>query len=250
MQNCNVCLKKNLWQSTEWVDYDTGARWWMCRNCGNNQIELPPQGLRVPPKILYLDIENAPMRVYVYELYGERNKSISKDAIYSRRFVINWAAAWVDPETYEIKRMVSDMVTPDEAVRGDDRRVTKSIYNLIDQADYIVGHNVKGHDMKILKARWIVHDYGYPAKARAVDTLTLARETKPESRSLEDLSVTTGGKPKMGLERHEWHEIVERGTPRLIAKSNRYCCGDVREGVRLLRRYALAKAAEGGVVFR
>jgi hypothetical protein len=59
-----------------------------------------------------------------------------------------------------------------------------------------------------------------------------------------------GGRKKNGLDMEEWREIVLKGTPSMLAKSDRYCRGDVREGVRVLRCYAKAIEASGKQLVR
>lgn len=252
MQNCDVCLKKNLWQSTQWIDGISGARWWKCRNCGNEQIEEHPQGLKTPPKILYLDIETALMRVSIYDLYSKRNQSISKDAIERHRFVINWAAAWVDPQTYKIKGgIISGVTKQSEVKREDDRRILKPLFSLMDEADYWCGHNSQNFDIKILKYRFFEHGWGYPAEAKQVDTFKLSGRGKPESRGLDYLLQRRGyaGK-KHELTPEEWREIVRYGTPKLLDKADKYCRQDVRGGVDLLREYTKAEEQSGRIIFR
>jgi hypothetical protein len=251
MQNCNRCQRKNLWQSTNYTDAETGARWWKCRNCGNEQVEEPPQGLYIAPKILYLDIETALMKVWLYDLFGERNKSISPAMADTNRFVINWAAAWVRLGDYSIKTIMSAVTTPNEARHQNDKRILRPLFNLMDEADYICGHNSKGFDVKILKWRFLFHGWGYPSNSKQVDTLTLARQSKPESRSLDYMLKKLGrdGK-KHELTRDEWREIAEHGTQRLLNKANRYCRQDVREGVGLLQILTRAENMAGRVLFR
>ena len=191
------------------------------------------------------------MRVYLYDLYDEGNKHISKDMIDRNRFIVNWAAAWVTPEEYTIKgRIRTGVVTQKEAKRQNDKRIMQRLFDLMDESDYICGHNVKAFDEKIIKWRFLKHKMGYPADSKKVDTLTLARRIKPESRGLEHISVELGGKAKKGLTRTEWREIVEKGTPRLLKKANTYCKGDVREGVGVLRTLAKAEEQSGKAMFR
>jgi len=244
-------MKKNMWQSTEWVDAETGARWWKCRNCpAHYQLEDPPQGLKIPPKILYLDIETSLMKVWLYDLYGERNTHINADMLDSKRFVINWAAAWLTPE-YEIKKIVSAVVTPREAVKQKDKRILRPLFELMDAADYICGHNSRNFDVKILRWRFLFHGWGYPSKFTQVDTLALARNTKPESRSLDFLLKQLGHAGKRHqLKSEQWREIVEYGTPKLLNQANRYCRQDVRGGAWLLKVLANAEAQAGKVLFK
>lgn len=243
-----------MWQSTKWVDWNTGARIWRCRNCKNYQTELPAQGLRIPPKILYIDIETALISVDVYDLYIP-GKRINKDMINRRRFVINWAAAWVNPQTYEIKKILTGVVTEREAKQQDDKRIVQEIFNLMDEADYLCWHNGDSFDHKILKWRFLFHGMGYPSQSKTVDTFKLSGQGKPESRGLEYISTELGGNRKKGLDADEWRKIVRASTPaeertKLLRKSSRYCRGDVQEGVHVLKHYVRAIEQSGKIVFR
>jgi hypothetical protein len=246
LQNCLVCAKKNLWQSSQ---YWTGEqRWWQCRNCGNWQIESPPQGLRIPPKILYLDIETALMKVYIYELYVP-SKRISKDMIAQSSFVICWSASWLNSD-YTPRKIVSGVLKPDEAKRQDDKRIVNDVWSLLDEADIVAGHNSDGFDLKILGWRFLLHGLTFP-EYRKLDTFKLAgKYTRPPSRGLEYLSTSLGGKRKNGLDREEWIDIVETGNEKLLRKADRYCRGDVREGAGVLRQYAASIEANGRQLVR
>lgn len=149
MQNCAVCQRKNLWQSSGW--WTDNQRWWRCRNCGAWQLESPPQGLRIPPKLLYLDVETALMKVYVYDLYVP-NKRISKDMIAQLGFVVCWSAAWLDGEN-KPKRIMSDVLTPNEAKKQNDKRIVASAWYLLDEADVVCWHNGDNFDAKVLNWR-------------------------------------------------------------------------------------------------
>ena len=207
--------------------------------------------MRIAPRILYLDIETAMMKVYLYDLYGERNRYINADMLSTQRFVVNWAAAWIDPHAYTITKMFSGVVTNKEAVRQNDKRILQPLFSLMDRADYICGHNSKGFDVKILKWRFLYHGWGYPNEAKQVDTLTQARETRPESRGLNFMMKQLGHKGKRyELTQVEWQEVIEKGTPALLNKANRYCRNDVKIGVDLLRILTQAKEQSGKVVFK
>jgi hypothetical protein len=250
LQNCAICTKKNLWQNTGLIV--AGRRLWVCRNCGHEQYEEEPQGLSIPPKILYLDIEYGKMRVWLYDLYGEHNKHIRYDMIERAKFVTNWAAAWVNPHTYKIKGdIISGVATQGEARKANDKRILHPLFLLMDEADYWCGHNSDGFDVKVLKWRFLLHGMGYPSEAKKVDTFKISGRSRPESRAMDYLLKRLGytGK-KHKLDDDEWREICEKGTPRLLAKADRYCRQDVRGGVDLLRTYVRAEEQSGRVVFR
>jgi DNA polymerase elongation subunit (family B) len=185
------------------------------------------------------------MSVDVYDLLI-RSKFIQPSYIIEHSYVINWAAAWLDSE-WNIKGGIkSDCVTQAESKRRNDKRIIKGIWELMDEADYICGHNSDNFDIKKLNWRYLVHGLNFPAQYKTLDTFKWAgRYTKPPSKGLEPLSVMLGYEPKDGLTADEWREIVHQGTPRLLNKSDRYCRGDVRNGVAVLGRYARAIEASG-----
>lgn len=253
MQHCIHCGKLRFWSSTgKFVD---GRRQMICRNCGTMQLEVPPQGLRVAPKILYFDIETALMFAGLYDLYVP-SKRVWREMIVQNSFVINWAAAWLDNDYRINGKIMSGVVTTGEAKRQDDRRIVRELWKLLEIADYWVGHNSNRFDVKKIKWRFLVHGMGFPFEGKKLDSYNMAgRESAPPSRGLEPLSIALGGNPKNGLELHEWKKLALTDTPaeereKLLRKSDRYCRGDVREGVGVFRTYAKAIESSGRVVVK
>lgn len=189
------------------------------------------------------------MSVYLYDLYVP-SKRVHKDAIIRNSFVVNWAAAWLD-RNYEISgKIMSEVVTEREAKKHDDKRILENLFYLMDEADYICGHNSNNFDIKKLKWRFLKHGWGFPHEAKKLDSFKMSGETKPASRGLEYLSVEFGGKRKKGLDTFEWQEIIEQGTPKLLRKADRYCRGDVKEGVLVFRTYAKAIEQSGRMLIK
>lgn len=247
MQNCEVCTKLNLWQSTPWTE--DGRRWWVCRNCGHDQLEVPPQGLRIPPKVLYLDIETALMKVDLFDTYVP-GKYISWKAIDKRSYIICWAAAWIRDDGKPL-RVMSDSVTQREAKRGSDRRCLQGLFNLMDEADYIVGHNAKAFDVKKLNTRFIHNKMGAPAEYKVVDTLALARKYfKENSNSLEYWSLLLGGTAKDDMRMEDWKQICNSGDPASLRKMVRYCRGDIRNGVHVYKEFERWIESSGKRLYR
>lgn len=255
MQNCIHCGKK-MWHATG--KFINGRRVCICRNigCGKEQLEEPPQGIgRIPPKILYFDIETAMSQAYIYDLYIP-SKRLMYDMIYAHGFVINWSAAWIHPKTYQITKQFSGVCTAEEAKRKDDRRILKQIWSMMEEADYWVGHNSDNFDIKMLKWRFTRLDMGYPFEAKRLDTFKLyGRETRPMSRALDYLSPELGGGLKKGLDKSEWQAIVAKETHRdrresLLKKADKYCRGDVKNGVLILRKICKDIESSGRQVWK
>lgn len=169
----------------------------------------------------------------------------------SRKFIICWAAAWLN-DKHKIKgKVMSDVIRPNEIKKQNDKRICQSLADLIEESDVVVGHNSDAFDLKTLNWRLLFHGIPFPPKVKKLDTFKLyGRETKPESRGLEYLSLSLGGKEKNGLDLLEWVEIVDKGTPRLLKKADVYCRGDVREGVNVFKKFADAYEMNGGELYK
>lgn len=247
MQNCAVCVKKGMWQSSQyWTD---NRRWWQCRNCGEWQLEQPPQGLRIPPRVLYLDIETALMKVDLFDTYVP-GKYISWKAIDKRSYIICWAAAWITNDDKPL-RVLSDSVTSREAKRGSDKRCLQGLFDLMDAADYIIGHNARAFDLKKLNTRFIHNQMGAPAEYKVIDTLTLARKYfKEDSNSLERWSLLLGGTAKDDMHMEDWKQICNTGNPTSLRKMERYCRGDIRNGIHVYKEFERWIESSGKRLYR
>lgn len=120
------------------------------------------------PKILLLDVETAPMEVYVWGLYKQR---ISHRNVINDWFMFSWAARWLFSPT-----MQSDVLTPKEAVAGNDKRIMQSIWELVNDADIVIGHNVDRFDKRKLNTRFILNGFPPPLPYVTIDTLTIAQK--------------------------------------------------------------------------
>ena len=119
------------------------------------------------PNILIFDIETAPVQSYVWSLWKQ---NIYIDQIESDWFMLSWSAKWLfETEIY------SDVLTPKEALAEDDSRIAKGIWEFIDKADIIIGHNIAGFDIPKLNTRWIVNGLQPPSPYQMVDTLKEAK---------------------------------------------------------------------------
>ena len=241
MQNCTVCTKKNLWTVTGRTK--DNRREWQCRNCGHIQLEVEPQGLDIPPKVLYFDIETALMKVTTFTT---GKQFINWKSVEQESFVICWGASWLDKSS-----IISNCVTPSQAKKQDDRACLKPLRDLMDEADYIVGHNMRAFDWKTVNARFLMHGWEAPHETKIVDTLLMSRRRfRVDSHALEAWSRKLGGKPKADMRREDW-EACMRGDEKALKKMHRYCRGDIREGVYITKRFKqYYEQATGNQLFR
>jgi len=115
------------------------------------------------PSILILDIETAPA---IAAVWGFWKQNVHMDSVQSDWFCISWAAKWLGE-----KEVMGDVLTPREAIKQDDRRIMKSIYDLINKADIVIAHNADKFDIPRLKLRFLVHGFQPPHPFQVIDTL-------------------------------------------------------------------------------
>lgn len=124
-------------------------------------------------RILFLDIENAPIQASVWSLW---NNYLSIDHITADWYVLCYAAKWLgdDDILYDVlPRYREDF----KADMENDYNVLLSVRELLDEADIVVAHNGKKFDIPKLNARFLIHGIPPPSPFRIVDTLRTAKRT-------------------------------------------------------------------------
>lgn len=119
------------------------------------------------PRVLFLDIETAPILGYVWSLW-EQNVALNQ--IKQDWFVLSWAAKWQDSKRvlYKDQRRARYI--------EDDKKLLEPLWKLLDAADIIVTQNGKQFDAKKLNARFILNGMKPPASFRHIDTKELAKK--------------------------------------------------------------------------
>ncbi len=120
------------------------------------------------PRVLILDIETAPMKVFSWRLY---KPYLNQENIISPGFILSWAAKWLFSA-----EVMSDIVTPKEARRADDKRIMGTVWQLMDDADIIIGHNLRRFDIKWLNTEFILNELKPPMPYQTIDTLVEAKK--------------------------------------------------------------------------
>lgn len=126
-------------------------------------------------KILLIDIETAPNIAYVW---GAWKQNVGQNQWVQKSHIMSYAAKWLDGDTifYEENRT------------SNDKKIVKSIYDLLDQADMVVAHNGQKFDLPVIIGRGVVHGYTPPSPYYVIDTLlTARRELRLVSNSLANL---------------------------------------------------------------
>jgi uncharacterized protein YprB with RNaseH-like and TPR domain len=119
------------------------------------------------PKILFFDIETAPIVAHVWGLWDQ---NVGLNQIEKDWCVLSWSAKWQGEE----KVMYLDQ-RKSKDVRND-KNLVQEIWRLLDTADIVVTQNGKKFDQKKLNARFIINGMKPPSAFKHIDTLQLAKK--------------------------------------------------------------------------
>lgn len=132
------------------------------------------------PRILFYDIETAPIAGYVWALWDQ---NVGVNQIQSDWYVLSWSAKWQHEKTvmYMDQRHARDI--------EDDKKILKALWVLLDTADIVVTQNGKKFDEKKVNARFAIHGFPPPSPYKHIDTKQIASKRFAfTSNSLEYLS--------------------------------------------------------------
>lgn len=119
------------------------------------------------PKILFIDIETAPLLGFCWGLW-ENNLAINQ--IKSDWHLLSFCAKWSDSK---------DVIYMDQRKEKnieDDSKLLKAVWKLLDEADIVVGQNSKAFDTKKLNARFLINKMPPPSSYKQIDTMLLAKK--------------------------------------------------------------------------
>lgn len=114
-------------------------------------------------KVLLLDIETAPALAYVWKVWQE---NVGLKQLLERPYLMSYAAKWLD-DSY---------ICYEENRHNNDAGIVKSLFDLLDEADVVVGHNGDKFDLPMIIGRGLVHGFKPPSPYHTVDTLKIARK--------------------------------------------------------------------------
>lgn len=118
------------------------------------------------PKILIFDIESSPSITYTF---GRFKVNISIDQVIQDPIMLTWSAKWL----YSTEIM-NDKITPEEVLNFDDKRIVKSLWKLVDEADVVIAHHGDNFDLPLLNARAIINGLKPFSQTKSVDTKKVA----------------------------------------------------------------------------
>jgi hypothetical protein len=106
---------------------------------------------------------------------------------------------------------------------------------LWDSADFVLGHNIRRHDQKILGGLYTSIDLPLLSRKRMVDTYLDQPKMAGMSRSLENLAARWGcPEEKMSMPEHVWEKAYD-GVPEYVEQMRERALSDVRINLWLWR---------------
>lgn len=113
-------------------------------------------------KLLHLDIETAPHRVYAWGLWGQ---DIHPDNIVEPGYTLCWAAKWHG----------SREVLFESVHKSKPKTMIKRIHALMSEADALCHYNGSKFDIPILNQEFLFHGLAPPDPSESIDLLKTAR---------------------------------------------------------------------------
>ena len=106
-------------------------------------------------KILVFDIETYPFLAYTFNKW---KTNINDDFIVHDWGMLCWSAKWLFSD-----EVLSDKMTEEELNNLDDSRISRSIWELIDEADVVIAHNGVKFDIRKVNTKFLEYNIGRPS---------------------------------------------------------------------------------------
>lgn len=114
-------------------------------------------------KILHLDIETAPNKVYSWGLW---NQNIAINQIVESGYTMCWAAKW-----HGERGVMFNSIHHSSEIE-----MLEEIFELINEADAVVHYNGEKFDMPTLNREFLIHGLGVPDPYHHIDLLKVVRQ--------------------------------------------------------------------------
>lgn len=158
-----------------------------------------PESKHSVPRILLIDIETAPIIGAVWQLW---NNNVGLNQIVSDWHVLSFCAKWYgDDEIFYKDQRGAKNIENDKDILG-------TLHSLMDESDFIIGHNVRKFDNRKINARFILNGFRRPSPYRMIDTYEIARqEFGFTSNRLEYLADKLGTKKKSKHSKYPGYQL-------------------------------------------
>lgn len=173
------------------------------------------------PKILIFDIETHPIAAYTWTKW---KANINDSFIIHDWGILCWSAKWLFED-----KILNDSLTKKELKTLDDKRISKSIWKLIDEADVLIAHNGVKFDIKRVNTKFLEYGLGRPSPYQVIDTLKHARKRFSITSNRLDYIANNffgveGKFDSSGL----WMEVMKNRDIKALKAMQDYCDQDIR----------------------
>jgi hypothetical protein len=167
-------------------------------------------------KILLLDIETAPNKVYSWGLWDQ---NIATNQVMETSYILCWSAMWLGE-----RRIMFDSIK-----KSGREKMLGGMHKLLSDADIVVTYNGLKFDLPVLNKEFIQAGYAPPAPYKQIDCLKeVKRMFRFQSNKLDFVSKALEIGAKVKHEGFElWVKCME-GDATAWKKMERYNRGDVR----------------------
>lgn len=169
------------------------------------QTETIEKHVHVPntAKILVFDVETSLIPVKG-GLFRAGQQYISPEILDGLPNMITWSAKWLLS-----KNVMHDKLTSKEAINRDDARITKSLWELIREADIVIAHNGDRFDIPMMNTRFLINGLTPPESYISIDTLKSARKhLKLPSNKLAEIAKNFNKTNKIETNRELWENVL------------------------------------------
>jgi hypothetical protein len=178
----------------------------------------------VTAKILLLDCETAPAKVYTWGLYDQ---NIGINQIVDDGYVLCWCAKWLGEKEVMSDALINHTETFTKN-RRDDSQIAKSIWCLLGEADIVVTHNGNDFDLKWMNTIFVKNGLKPQTGYKSVDTfIEVKKKFRFISNKLDFICRKLELGQKISTGGFELWEECMRGVKSSWAKMVRYCKHDV-----------------------
>lgn len=160
-------------------------------------------------RILLLDVETAPLLGF---LWGTFKQNVGLNMLEAHSYMLTWAAKWLGETTCYSSSLPE---YPNyEPGSEDDSLLVADLLKLINQADIIIGHNVKNFDDKVIRTRILINNLDQPTPYKLVDTLEIAKQNfRFTSNKLDGIAIQLGLQRKLNTGGFELWRGCMQGKP-------------------------------------
>jgi hypothetical protein len=157
------------------------------------------------PRILTYDLEVAPNIGSAYGMHDTNLLWMIKDW-----YLLSVSWKWFDEKKTHVIAL-NDFPKRYKKDSTDDYEIAKKMFELLEEADIAIGHNINRFDRRKANTRLLLHGFDQPAPYKQVDTLTvLRRQFAISSNSLDFACKFLGIGGKMVTPKNLWQKIIEQ----------------------------------------